>query len=45
MFKISILLLTALISSELPQELTKWETENLHIIEQMRNRTDPPQVQ
>tara|TARA_Y100001935_G_scaffold212457_1_gene182963 strand:- start:634 stop:1896 length:1263 start_codon:yes stop_codon:yes gene_type:complete len=42
MFKISILLLTALISSELPQELTKWETENLHIIEQMRNRTEPP---
>ena len=42
MFKISILLLTVLISSELPQELTKWETENLHIIEQMRNRTEPP---
>ena len=42
MLKISILLLSILYSSELPKELTKWETENMHIIQEMRNRTEPP---
>ena len=42
MLKISILLLSILYTSELPKELTKWETENMHIIQEMRNRTEPP---
>ena len=42
MLKISILLLSILFASELPKELTKWETENMHIIQEMRNRTEPP---
>ena len=35
MLKISILLLSILYTSELPKELTKWETENIHIMQKM----------
>ena len=42
MFRIIFLVLSILLSSELPQGLTEWELNNMHIIDQMRFRTDPP---
>ena len=42
MFKILFLLISLLFAAELPKELTEWEIENIHIIDQMRNRTEPP---
>tara|TARA_A100001011_G_C14314027_1_gene847043 strand:- start:846 stop:2105 length:1260 start_codon:yes stop_codon:yes gene_type:complete len=42
MFKILFLLISLLFAAELPKELTEWEIENMHIIDQMRNRTEPP---
>ena len=36
------LLISLLFAAELPKELTEWEIENMHIIDQMRNRTEPP---
>ena len=38
----SLFLLSLIISTELPQGLTEWEKDNMHLIEQMRFRTDPP---
>tara|TARA_B100002051_G_C16745729_1_gene647485 strand:+ start:2657 stop:3922 length:1266 start_codon:yes stop_codon:yes gene_type:complete len=43
MFKYCLLfLLSLIISTELPQGLTEWEKNNMHLIEEMRFRTDPP---
>ena len=43
MFKYcSLFLLSLIISTELPQGLTEWEKNNMHLIEEMRFRTDPP---
>ena len=39
---ILFILLSFLVSSELPQGLTEWEKDNMHIIDEMRFRTDPP---
>lgn len=38
----SLFLLSLIISTELPQGLTEWEKNNMHLIEEMRFRTDPP---
>ena len=44
MYYLLPLLLSILFSSsdELPQGLTEWELDNMHIIDEMRFRTDPP---
>ena len=42
MFKYIFLILSFLFSSELPQGLTDWEKNNMHLINEMRFRTDPP---
>ena len=42
MYKVIFLIISILISSELPKELTEWELNNMHIIDKMRFRTDPP---
>ena len=41
-FILLILTLAFVLSSELPQGLTDWELDNMHIIDQMQVRTDPP---
>ena len=38
---ILVILLSFVVSSELPQGLTEWEKDNMHIIDEMRFRTDP----
>ena len=42
MYKIIFLIVSVLISGELPKGLTNWELQNMHIIDEMRVRTDPP---
>ena len=42
MYKILFLIVSIVISSELPKGLTNWELDNMHIIDEMRFRTDPP---
>ena len=39
---IFLLLLLPLLSNELPKGLTDWELDNMHIIDEMKFRTDPP---
>ena len=41
-FILLILTLAFVLSSELPQGLTDWELDNMHIIDKMQVRTDPP---
>ena len=36
------ILLSFVVLSELPQGLTDWEKNNMHLINEMRFRTDPP---
>ena len=43
MYRFIFLLLSSfLLSKELPQGLTQWELDNMHIIDEMRFRTEPP---
>jgi len=42
MYKIFFLVVSILVSSELPKGLTDWELNNMHIIDEMHFRTDPP---
>ena len=42
MYRFILLTLAFVLSSELPQGLTDWELDNMHIIDQMQVRTDPP---
>ena len=43
MYKFILLLLLSLsLSNELPKGLTDWELNNMHIIDEMKVRTDPP---
>ncbi len=42
MYKVLFLIVSIVISSELPKGLTDWELDNMHIIDEMRFRTDPP---
>tara|TARA_B100000029_G_C17589434_1_gene962065 strand:- start:1905 stop:3179 length:1275 start_codon:yes stop_codon:yes gene_type:complete len=42
MYKIIFLVVSLLFSAELPQGLTDWELDNMHIIDEMRFRTEPP---
>ena len=42
MYKIIFLMVSILISTELPKGLTDWELQNMHIIDEMKVRTDPP---
>ena len=39
---ILLILLSFVVSLELPQGLTEWEKNNMHLIDEMRFRTDPP---
>ena len=38
----SLFLLSLIVSAELPKGLTEWEKNNMHLIEEMRFRTEPP---
>ena len=42
MTKVFFLIISIIISSELPKGLTDWESENIHILDEMHFRTDPP---
>lgn len=42
MAKVFFLIISIIISSELPKGLTEWERDNIHILDEMRFRTDPP---
>jgi agmatine/peptidylarginine deiminase len=42
MYRILFLIVSILISTELPKGLTDWELQNMHIIDEMKARTDPP---
>ena len=42
MTKVFFLIISIIISSELPKGLTEWEHDNMHILDEMRFRTDPP---
>lgn len=42
MIMVFFLIISIVISSELPKGLTEWEYDNMHILDEMRFRTDPP---